>query len=314
MTPAAILAILVATGEAHAAPTTAMAAAAAEVIGDPRGVRVVEASALADTEALRVERELGTRAVVALAWADADHLRARLRLHAARTDRWIDRELDFASGDTPAERGRALGFAMASMLPEGDPTLPLATREPPPAPEPARAAPLGANALEAAFLGGAGIGGPAGGLGGRLAFERFLARRASIGLSLAGRSGRIDDLDASVVTASAGLGGALWPIAPARDRRFGLGIRGEALLIYEAVGHTDAAGAMTWKGQALPGGSLSLSGTFRLAGPLELVVAARAEVAFGTVDVTVLAARPPRGTAQLPAARALGEAGLRVRF
>ena len=57
MTPAAILAILVATGEAHAAPTTAMAAAAAEVIGTPGGVRVVEAPALADTEALRVERE-----------------------------------------------------------------------------------------------------------------------------------------------------------------------------------------------------------------------------------------------------------------
>jgi hypothetical protein len=313
MTPAAVLAILVATGEAHAAPTTAMAAAAAEVIGDPNGVRVVEAPALADAEALRAERELGARAVVALAWADADHLRARLRLHAARTDRWIDRELDFASGDTPAERGRTLGFAMASMLPEGDPTLPLATRQPP-APPAAPPAPLGANALEGAFAAGGGIGGPAGGLGGRVAFERFLARRASIGLSLAGRSGRIDDLDAPIVTASAGLGGALWAIAPARDQRFGLALRAEALLIYEAIEHTDAAGATAWKGQALPGGALSLSGTLRIAGPLELVATARAEVAFGTVDVTVLAARPAGGTARIPAARALGEAGLRVRF
>jgi hypothetical protein len=312
MTPAAILAILVATGEAHAAPTTAMAAAAAEVIGTPGGVRVVEAPALADTEALRVERELGTRAVVALAWADPEHLRARLRLHAARTDRWIDRELDFASGDTPAERGRALGFAMASMLPEGDPTLPIATRVPPAAPAPPPR--LGANAVEGAFLAGAGIGGSAGGLGGRLTFEHFVTSGASIGGSLSGRSGRISDLDAPEVTASAGLGGALWPIAPAPDRRCGLAIRAEALLIYEAVAHTDAAGATAWKGQALPGGALALAGTFRVAGPLELLVAARAEVAIGTVDVTVMAVPPAGGTARIPAARALGEAGLRARF
>jgi hypothetical protein len=312
MTPAAVLAILVATGEAHAAPTTAMAVAASEVIGDPSSVRVVEAGSLADADALRTEHELGVRAVVALAWSDAEHLHARLRLHAARTDRWIDRALDFAEGDTPAERGRALGFSMASMLPEGDPTLPLAATRaaPPPAPPPA---PSGANAVEASFLAAAGVGGPAGGLGGRLAYERFVARAASVGGSIAGRSGRISALDVRELTASAGLAASFWPIAPAPERRLGLAVRAEALVVYEAIEHADITGAMTWKARPLPGGALSLALTYRVARPLELVVAGGAELAAGTVDVVVLAVGGG-GTARIPEARACGQAGLRLRF
>jgi len=312
MTPAAVLAILVATGEAQAVPTTAMAAAAAEVIGEPRGVRVVEAGALSDDEARRVERALGVRAVVALAWSDVEHRRARLRLHAARTDRWIDRAVDFAAGDTPAERGRALGFAMASMLPEGDPTLPLATSAEPPAP-PSPAAPLGASALEVSFVAATGLGGPAGGAGARLGFARFVSERAAFGLSLSARRGRIDTLDAPEVTASAGAGGAFWPLPPARARRLAVAVRVEALLVVEAVGRTDASGASAWKGHALPGGELALVGALRLTGPLEAFAAAGLEGTTGTTDVTVLAAQGS-GRATIPRARADVDLGLTLRF
>jgi len=311
MTPAAVLAILVATGEAHAAPTAAMSTAAAEVIGGDDAVRVVEVGALTDPESLRVERELGVRAVVALAWSDADHLHARLRLHAARTDRWIDREVDFAAADTPAERGRALGFAMASMLPAGDPAIPLAAREATPAVAPPA---LGANALEASFLVGAGLGGPAGGPGAGVACERFVASHLSLLASAAGRVGRIEPIGARELTTSIGLGAALWPRAPAADQRLGLAIRGEALLLYEAVEHTNAAGTSAWKGHALPGATLAVAGTLRVAGPLEAFVAGGVEVAFGTVDVSVLAAQPAGGAATIPAARAVAQAGLRLRF
>jgi hypothetical protein len=311
MTPAALLAILVATGEAGAAPTTAMAAAAGEVVGAAGAVRVVEASVLTDAESLRVERELGVRAVVTLTWGDAARLHARLRLHAARTDRWIDRELDFSPGDGPAERGRALGFAMASMLPEGDPTLSLATPEPPTA-TPQR--PPGATAFEASFVAAMGIDGPAGGLGGRLAIERFIARRASLVVSVAGREERLDSLDAREVTASAGVGGALWAMAPASNERFGLALRGEALLFYEAVAHDDAAGGSSWKGHPLPGAALGLVGTVRVADGLEAFVSAGAELAFGTIDVTVVAAPPRGGTVRIPPERGLAACGLRARF
>jgi hypothetical protein len=313
MTPAFVLAILVASGEAQSAPTLAMAAAAGEVVGDQGGVKVVEASAPSDAEALRVERALGVRAVVALAWSDAEHRRAHLRLHAARTDRWIDRELDFAPEDTPSERGRALGFAMASMLPEGDPTLPLATTLAPaePSPPPAR---LGANAVEAAFLAGTGAGGPAGGLGPRLGIDRFVASGLSFGLSLSSRWGRIGALDVDEMTSSAGLGVGLWPFAPTAERRLGVGVRAEALLLREAVTHTDAAGATRSKSDLVPGGGLALAATWRLAGALELVASGGAELAFGTIDVTVLAAPPAGGNARIPVTRVVGWGGLRARF
>src|SRR5438105_4145093 len=117
MTAGALLVILVAAGEARAPATAAMEAAAAEVVGEQGGVRVLELAALGDAEALRVERAQAARVVVSLAWRDARQVNAHLRLHAARTDRWVDRDLAFADADTLPERGRALGFAMATMLP-----------------------------------------------------------------------------------------------------------------------------------------------------------------------------------------------------
>jgi hypothetical protein len=313
MTPGAVLAILVATGEARAPATAAMAAAAAEVVGDQGGVRIVEVSTRGDAEVLRVEREVDARVVVALAWSDERHIRAHLRLHAARTDRWVDRDFAFADADTPPERGRALGFAMASMLPEGDPSLPLATNDvargaPPDEP------PLGRTAVEAMFLAGTGVGGPAGGLGGRLSLERFVTGRVSLGVSLASRLGRIASLGARELTSSLGAGGALWAVAPTSSRALGLALRAELLFLHEDVEHADSTGQATWKSHALLGAGGGVEGTLRLAGPLELVLAAAAELAFGTVDVTVVAAAPTGGTQHIPPARVVADVGLRARF
>jgi hypothetical protein len=51
-----------------------------------------------------------------------------------------------------------------------------------------------------------------------------------------------------------------------------------------------------------------------VAGPLEAFVAGGVEVAFGTIDVSVVAARPAGGADTIPAARAVAQAGLRLRF
>ena len=90
-----------------------MLTAAAEAAGSDEPVRLVSLPALSDQEALRIEQRSGERATVQVAFRDAEHRRARLRLHAARTDRWIDREIEFQEGDSASERGRALGFAIA---------------------------------------------------------------------------------------------------------------------------------------------------------------------------------------------------------
>jgi hypothetical protein len=319
MTPVAVLAILVTSGEAHGPVSAAMFAAASEVVGASDGVQLIETEALSDAEALRVEHALPVRAVVQLGWRDPERAHAWLSLHAARTDRWIDREIVFATTDTPPERGRTLGFAIASMLPEGDPSLAPAPIEAVPEPTP-RAAPTAAAAAtdryaaSLAFLAGAGLGGPASGLGGDAEVERFVSSRVSVGLSIAARLGRITDLDARELTSSGGFGAALWPVIPTATGRLGVALRADALLLYHAVSHADARGATEWKGQALPGAVVKLEGVCRLGGAIDLLLGAGAEVAFGTIDVTVVPAPPSGGSAHIPVLRAVAEGGLRARF
>jgi hypothetical protein len=315
MTSAVVLVILVAAGEAEAPSTTAMVASATEVIGAGGAVRLVARGAIADDAAVRVESELAARAVVQVTWLEGERLRARLRLHATRTDRWIDRELVFSKLDTPAERGRTLGFAVASMLPEGDPTLRFAPGEtvaPPPAPEP----PAARHAVGLAALHGEGLGGPADGFGGTLTLETFVSDAVSVGGSFVGRKGRIDALSAPMWTTSAGLGAAWWPVSPLGSGPFGLALRAEALALYHLVSHTNPrGGAAEWKGHLVPGAALRVEGTWRVARRLELLLGGGGEVAFGTIDVDIV---PPPATgaasARIPALRATAEAGIRARF
>jgi hypothetical protein len=311
---AALIAILVGAGDAQAPEITAMLAAAVEAAGSPDAIRLVPSPALSDDEALRSEQALSVRASVQLFFVGTGRLHARLRLHAARTERWIDRELVFTAADSDAERGRALGFAIASMLPEGDPSLrlePATTPEPEPEP-PAR--PLGQRVATLAACAGAGLGGPASGWGGSLRLAWGVAERFSIGGGVAARTGHIDEVAGRAVAATAGVGGAWWPVVPTSERRLGVAVRGELLLLYHLVSHERMGGGTEWKGYALPGAGLLVEGSYRLAGALELLLAGGAELAFGTVDVTVVAPSPAGGSARIPPLRGLAEAGIRLRF
>jgi hypothetical protein len=309
----AVLAILVVTGEAQRPELAATLAAAREVVGAVDSVRVVEAPKVSDTAALLVERQLAATAVVQVTWRDPERLHARLRLHAARTDRWIEREIHFAREDTPQERGRALGFSIASMLPEGDPQLQVASAPPPDEP-PAPPHPSGRHALGAAVAASAGLGGPAGGIGLALAGDTFVTERLSVGLNVAARGGRISEVGATLVTGLVGAGAARWWLVPDRDHALGLGARADALLLLHAVSHEGPTGQSEWKSHVLPGADLRVTATWRLTQTVEAVLNAGIEVAFGTVDVTVVAAPPANGSATIPALRAVADLGVRARF
>jgi hypothetical protein len=182
-----------------------------------------------------------------------------------------------------------------------------------PAP-PTPAAPPGRHAADLVALAGAGLGGPASGIGASLHVETFLTESVSVGASLSARLGTLGLLDSDELTTSLGVGAAWWPLPPTATRRLGLALRAQALLLYHAVSHDRPDGSNSWKGHALPGSDLTLLATWRITGAFELVVGAGAEVAFGTIDVTVTPAPQTGGSATIPSLRAVATGGLRVRF
>ncbi len=118
MSPAVVLAIVVATQNVDDQATEAMRATAAEALGGEDTVVVRELDAISDAEALRIEHRIAAQAVAQVQWLDPEHTRARVRVHAVENSRWSERTITFAVVDTSVERGRALGFAVTSMLPE----------------------------------------------------------------------------------------------------------------------------------------------------------------------------------------------------
>ena len=115
---AVTLIVLVAAGAASDPTTVAMRGATHDALGGAL-VEVRETRGLPDDEtAVAIETSAHADAVVELGWADPHHRQANLRLHIASGGRWIERVIHFKPSDAQAERGRTLGFAVASMLPE----------------------------------------------------------------------------------------------------------------------------------------------------------------------------------------------------
>jgi len=118
MSVAAVLAIVVAVGEAQSSTSVALMAAAEESVGTATAIRMVEVPAPSRAAGLSVERQLGAGSVVVLSWREPAHLHAVLLHHVVATDRWTIRRMSFAPADAVRERGRTLGLAVASMSPE----------------------------------------------------------------------------------------------------------------------------------------------------------------------------------------------------
>lgn len=126
MGDAVTLIVLVAAGAAGDPTTVAMTGATRDALGGAP-VEVRETRGAPDDEAaLAIETSAHADAIVELRWAPR-HGQATLRLHIAAGGRWIERVIRFKPSDAYAERGRTLGFEVASMLPEA-----AADRSPPP--------------------------------------------------------------------------------------------------------------------------------------------------------------------------------------
>jgi hypothetical protein len=316
MSAVVILAIIVASGEGQSPATSAMVVASQEALGADVSVQVHEATDTSDQEVSRIEAATSPRAVAEVLWADAAHEHAHLRVHVARTDRWVDRTIDFVVADSLSERGRTLGFAIASMLPEADPALQV-----PDLPVLAATAPIAGpppqsvlrRSIGLAFVGSEGVAGPTTGMGGAADLAFAPTESTAVRVSFELWRGSISTLAATDLTSHVGLGGTWLPLTPTATRSFGLGLTGDALVIYQGVSHVHATGGTEWKSKISPGADLMIDGRWRVSRNVEILATAGPEIVFGTVDVVVVSSTATREVT-LPVLRAVAEAGMRLRF
>lgn len=319
--------VIVAAGEASDGSTPAMEQALRGALGRDVPIAVRSAVEEASDESLvaMASREHAALLVVVV-WSERPR-RATLRVVKPTEGRWTDREIRFDSADVASERGRTVGFALASMVPEDALTPP----EPPPVLTPAppaatmspaaeRAAPEGPAppylprpnplALEASALAVTAPGGYGGGLGGVFAVRVPLGGGVALRGALSLRGGDVAPAQATsrVIVGSAGVSWQPWLDA---RRRWALGGRFDALVIHHDLGHlSEDDPEIRHLSRFLPGFDAALEGAYRFADRAAFVGAMGTEVALGTTEVVVR----EHPVASLTPARLLGELGLRVSF
>jgi hypothetical protein len=320
------LVVLVASGGSADPATGAMARATHDALGAQASVVVREAAANvpSDEEAIAAEKAAGADAVVVVRWRDAQHGHAALRVHVARTGRWVDRALGFEASDADAERGRTIGFAVASMLPEPtalQETAPPAAAPPAAVPEtkaapearptPRTPPPHGAPVATLSLMGVGAVGGDAEGFGGALAGEWIALPWLALRVSGAVRAGSIDAAHSNTLAAYGGAGVVWRPIVATLARRFGFELRADYLLLYQSATRfaTNSGSAETQSGgfSAIDGVA---GASWLLAESVEALAGVGTEEVFGTRYIKVGDTR----VAELPPLRLVIEAGIRARF
>lgn len=322
MSSSLTLLVLVSAGASADPSTTALLRAARQALGADANV------VLQEFDRTPTDDELSARAAAAHAgaiaevlWLDADRRRASIHAHVDPQNRWIDRQIGFQTSDAPTERGRALGFAIASMLPEewhAEPPKVAVVPSPAPGPPPRESAEAPApvrppsrewvGVVEASAVGATGFTGYAGGVGGALGGRWMFASR--FGLRLAG-SARVGDVSPAQAT-SLLIYGALGLVAlPVHTSSFDLGLRLDVLGLRQSVTRpNDVNGIATTETRYLPGGDLTLEAVWFFSEGVGLALGVGGEVALGETDIIV------RGqtAATIPAPRFIGEGGIRARF
>jgi hypothetical protein len=311
------LVVIVTVGQAHDPATLALVDATHGTANAK--VVVEEVNAPADEEALAIAARDHADVVAVVIW-DPDHMRATVHLHRAGDSRWLDRAVGFQAADAPNERGRTVGFAIASMLPDTSvedrtppPPLPPVVVPPPPndvihPPELPR---KWHGAIDAMGEGAFAVGGYGGGVGAQLAGHWYFLPHLALRLGFAIRSGQIPPAQATSLTLTGGLGlGVRW-LEPSKRQPFEMGARASLLLIRQSMSHLSADDAnAAVQSRWLPGAELMLEGGFYFVPNAAVILATGTEVTMGETQVYV--ARRPVAT--LAPWHLAGEIGLRARF
>jgi len=309
MSPVVVLAIVVATQNVDDQATESMRATAAEALGSEDAVVLREVDDTTDGETLRIERLVHAQAAAQVLWLDAAHTRARARVHVAETNQWTERTIEFAVVDTPIERGRALGFAVTSMLPEE--TLaanPYRVAKRPDKP----AQPEQRTGIRLVAIGSTGLGGVAGGYGASIAGEFFVTPTMAVRLGLGGREGPVPALQGSDLAIYGAVGVSFWPRRASAGKIWAFGFRVDALALHHTVYDRRMVSLTPQESKTLPGLDAMAELAISVSSLVDIVTSLGIEAALGPTDLDVDQLGNTKGT--IPALRGVGEVGIRLSF
>jgi hypothetical protein len=300
--------------------------AARRVLGNETKLRI-EAAVTDPPDEETAAKATGADGVVELSFTNVDN-KARVHCYVAKEQRWVDREISFGDArgimqSELVERGRLLGFAVASMFsgeapPDPTPPAPTANAPAPPLPAPTRvsdrasapqSAEHGQRSIEFAGIASSGLRGTAAGLGASAALRLAWTGPLWARVFLAGRTGNIPEAQASTRTAQLGVGVAL-ALLP-ETQRFQLGARVDAFASYFDASHLSEDDIRPdRRSRWLAGGDLLVEGGIRVSGGAGVLLAGGVEALLGKTDIHTHGNR----VAVVPPFRAVAELGFRTRF
>lgn len=309
-----VVVVVVALSGADGQSTQTLGRAAQESLGPEAVVVTREEARVDDTRVVELGEELRADTLVVVTWEDDPAApRAELRLYSRRTRAWTQRAVTFSRDDPHDERGKALGFDIASMVRTSAPSEPAPTPPAPPAPqvppgperprEPA-APPFSRFAVAAAAQGVAALGDAGTSVGGEGALAFRPTRTVAIGARVGLRVGDVPGAAASASYTRVGVGVAWAPIE-LRAAPVSIGGRVDVLAMRQSLSRSDGPSR---DAQWLMGADVVGETTWSLSRRAAIFVAAGAELTFGASDVLV----DGRGAATIAPVRALAELGGRV--
>src|SRR5258705_1416477 len=283
-------------------PAMAALTRAAETVLGPES-RIVfheQPKALGDDEAIALADQMRASMVVTVTWS-SDQSRAHVHVHFTERPVWLERDVSFSPQDPPAERGRTLGFEIATMVPDLPPAPPPASTPLSAKPEARPLVPVAPRSAGwAVEVDGTGaVGGDATGYGVGAGARWAFVPSAFVRAGGAVRFGRVLPANATSTT---------WipAIGVGYDRSIAaspvsLGARVDGLAIFTELSRGASAEA---HGRWTPG--VDLVAEIELAAsPVAIAGAVGAEYAFGSTSVRVGDA----DTTTLPRLRFLAELG-----
>ncbi|WP_394828770.1 hypothetical protein [Pendulispora albinea] len=335
MSAGLIILLLVPPGEMQAPLVSGIVSAAGRSLGADARVLVDPVAPVPDEDAVALGDRLHASGVVTLRWLDGG--RVALHAHWAGQAGWTDRYFAFNEGDLAEERGRTIGFTLASMVQTEFPSRAPPARAPSPAavkaPEKSEAAPArgpraGRFSMEARAL--VDVAAHATTLGGVLRGAFRVVPLLSLTGAAGFRTGSVGEtsgqlrafslaagLRVRIFSSSSGAGGAgaaggaAAAAGAGEDRGYEVALLGEWVSSWETLSRTSNALQETQhEGRWVPGAHVQLGGAWFVAPRVALVAGLGAHIDFGSTDVvvngrTVTTLSPYHGVAEL---------GIRVHF